>query len=166
MMHCSSRFQKLITLFLTTTLLFALSVPGYAATVTVTVNSDEEMEIPPAVINPALTGQWRFHYDTYDIDTIFRFNADGTGLYTANGMDIPIVSYIATTEPYTEYPEDGSLITVYFGEVVMEFEDETYTMTLPPIEYGYQIMGDILRITFSRDIANDYLDLIREPITE
>ncbi|MBR5344879.1 MAG: hypothetical protein IK127_03560 [Clostridia bacterium] len=160
------RIQKLLALFLALTLLFALAVPAYATTVTVTVNSDEEIEYPPAVIDPALTGQWGYHDDVYGVETVFRFNADGTGLYYANGMEMPIVSYVATRDPYTQYPEDGFLITVYYGEIVMEFEDESFSMSLPPMEYGYQITGNTLRITFTRDIANNYTDFTREPVTD
>ena len=123
----------------------------------------ESEDIPAAVVDPALTGTWGFHQPEYDLDLVFTFNADGTGYYYMNGMNMPIVSYVSTTEPYiTEYEEEGTLLTIYYGEMTETMGDSTYTISLDPIEYGYKITGDTLRIIFSRDIANHYTDYTRE----
>lgn len=117
---------------------------------------------PAAVIDPALTGTWGFHDASTDVDIVFTFNADGTGNYYANGVDVPIDSYVATKEMFTEYEEDGYLITVYYGSFQGEDENGTFSITLDPIEYGYLIQDDTLKIVFTRDIANDYTLFTRE----
>ncbi|MBR3393230.1 MAG: zinc-ribbon domain-containing protein [Firmicutes bacterium] len=121
-----------------------------------------DSEIPDAVVNPALIGTWGFHDAQTDVDITYTFNADGTGNYYGNGMDVPIVSYVATDEPFTEYPEDGNLLVVYFGEMVVETEEGTTSISLGAVEYGYVIDGNVLRIIYSRDIANHYTDFTRE----
>ncbi len=165
MKHSTHWLRRILAVLLLSSIFAACSAPAFASTVTVPINSTEDPEYAPPVINPALIGQWHYE-DMYGAEIIFRFNEDGTGLYYANGMDMPIISYVATQEPFTQYEEDGFLITIYFGEAILEYDDETMTLTLPPMEYGYQIMGNTLRITFSRDIANHYIDLIREPVSD
>lgn len=168
MKNGKKRWAVLLTAFLALTVwmgCFAFSAPAHASA-TVTVNGEETLEIPDPVINPALIGQWGWHSNTTEAEMFFRFEADGTGLYAANGIEMPIASYVATQEPYTQYPEDGFLLTVYFGEMTMTFGDESFTITMSPMEYGYSVTGDTLRITFSRDIANDYTDLTREPVSK
>ena len=135
------------------------------ASATATVNAEEPLDIPAPVIDPALTGQWGYH-DEYGVEIVFRFEEEGTGYYFANGMNLPIASYVATTEPYTEYEEDGYLITVYFGEATFVFGDESITITMSPMEYGYIVSENTLRIIWARDIADHYTDLTREPISE
>ena len=119
-------------------------------------------DFPEPVVDPALVGTWGFHDKTTDVDIVWTFNADGTGSYYANGYEMPIASYVATKEPYTEYEEDGFLITVYYGEMTTTMGNETVSVTLDPMEYGYLINGNTLRIVFSRDIANHFTDFIHE----
>ena len=120
--------------------------------------------VPQAAINPSLTGKWGFHRSNpnYDVDMVWTFYADGTGDMYANGMHMPIVSYVATETSFTEYPEDGYLLTVYWGEITETIGDTTHTIQLEPMEYGYLLDGNTLRIVYSRDIANDYIDFTRE----
>ena len=122
-------------------------------------------DVPQAVVDPALVGTWvnRWMAADGEVETIWIFNADGTGtMLGANGYEYNILSYVATTTPYTQYPEDGFLLTVYWAEITEVVGGETITIDLDPVEYGYQIDGDTLRITYSRDIANDYVDFKRE----
>ncbi|MBQ7058856.1 MAG: zinc-ribbon domain-containing protein [Firmicutes bacterium] len=119
-------------------------------------------DFPAPVVDPALVGTWGLHDKTTDVDIVWTFNADGTGSYYANGYEMPIASYIATNEPYTQYEEDGFLITVYYGEMTTTMGNETVSVTLDPMEYGYLINGNTLRIVFSRDIANHFTDFTRE----
>lgn len=121
-----------------------------------------ESAFPAAVIDPRLTGTWEYHESVTDVDLVWTFNKDGTGTYYANGMTLPIASYVATTEPFTEYPEDGLLITVYYAEMTETFGDTVVTTQMDPVEYGYLIEGDTLRIVFSRDIANHYTEYKRK----
>ena len=97
-------------------------------------------DAPKAVIDPALTGKWGFHVkqsEDFEVDIVWTFNADGTGSMYSQGITIPIVSYVATQTAYTEYPEDGYLITVYWGEMKETMGDTVITTTMDPTEYGY-----------------------------
>ena len=141
---------------------------GTAATSTQTKAQDQtaapaaSSAFPAAVVDPRLTGTWEYHESVTDVDLVWTFNKDGTGTYYANGMTLPIASYVATTEPFTEYPEDGLLITVYYAEMTETFGDTVVTTQMDPVEYGYLIEGDTLRIVFSRDIANHYTEYKRK----
>lgn len=114
-----------------------------------------------AVIDPALTGSWRLQGMDPGTEYGWDFYADGSGRMLGGGMEIPIDYYIAAKEAYTEYPEDGLLLTVVFGEMKEVIGDSVTTMQMDPMEYGYSVSGDVLRITYSRDIANNYMDFER-----
>lgn len=118
--------------------------------------------VPEAVVNPALVGSWGFHDEQFDMDVVWTFEADGTGNLYNNGMDMPFVSYVATTEPFSEYEEDGFRLTVYWGESTVTMGDTTVSFSMDPVSYGYIVNGDSLRIIYSPDIIGNYLDLVRE----
>ena len=42
------------------------------------------------------------------------------------------------------------------------YGDTVVTTQMDPVEYGYLIEGDTLRIVFSRDIANHYTEYKRK----
>ncbi len=119
-------------------------------------------DVPKSVIDPALTGKWGLHNKETDVDLVWEFKADGTGSYYANGYELPIASYVATKTPFTQYPEDGCLITVYWAEITETFGNTTTTTSMDPTEYGYLFVDGTLRIVYSRDIADHYFDFTRE----
>ncbi len=163
--RCSMAFDQVLHLKKTISVVLVLALALVCAFTAVPACADSESlpEAPLAVIDPELTGVWRFHDELYGIDLVWTFNEDGTGSYYANDMEMPIRSYVATTEPFTEYEEDGFLITVYYGEITQTFGDTVITTYMEePVEYGYIVNGDTLRIVFSRDIANHFTDYIRE----
>ena len=120
-----------------------------------------DSEIPDAVVNPALIGTWGFHDAQTDVDITYTFNADGTGNYYGNGM-----TQIETLAEEIELELRGRLESEVksevIGEMVMETEEGTYSISLGAVEYGYVIDGNVLRIIYSRDIANHYTDFTRE----
>ena len=159
------KFDKALHLKKTISAVLVLTLALVCVFTVVPVCADSESlpEAPLAVIDPELTGVWGFHDEQYGTDLVWTFNEDGTGSYYANGMEMPIRSYVATTEPFTEYEEDGFLITVYYGEITQTFGDTVITTYMEePVEYGYIVNGDTLRIVFSRDIANNFTDFTRE----
>ena len=130
-----------------------------------TQNRDDQApaNVPQAVIDKALTGRWEYSYQLQGNDFVTRwvFNEDGTGSFYSNGMEMPIVSYVATRTPFTQYPEDGFLLTVYWGPVTQTFGDVVSTVEIDPTEYGYLFHDETLRIVYSRDIAGDFVDFTR-----
>ena len=121
-----------------------------------------QTDVPKAQIDPALTGKWGYHDKATDVDLVWEFKADGTGSYYGNGMTLPIASYVATKTPFTQYSEDGFLLTVYWAEITETMGDTVVTTQMDPTEYGYIVDGNTLRIVFSRDIADHYTDFTRE----